>query len=131
MTGSILSIGQRNTVSAHFRYQLIPRVWFGFGGLYGSGLPTEFEGTPQDVVDQYGQAVYNRIDFARDRVRPSLSLDASVGADIWKQDKRYVRLQADIQNITNRLNVINFAGLFSGTAIGPPRSYALRLTTEF
>jgi outer membrane receptor for Fe3+-dicitrate len=64
-------------------------------------------------------------------VRPSLSLDASVGADIWKQDKRSVRLQADLQNLTNRLNVIDFAGLFSGTAIAPPRSYALRVTTQF
>jgi outer membrane cobalamin receptor len=126
-----VSQDQRNTVSARFRYQATSRIWLGFGGGYGSGLPTEFTGTPQDVIDEYGLPIYNRINFARDRVRPSLSLDASVGADIWKQDKRSVRLQADLQNLTNRLNVIDFAGLFSGTAIAPPRSYALRLTTQF
>jgi len=27
--------------------------------------------------------------------------------------------------------VINFAGLFSGTVIGPPRSYSVRLGIEF
>jgi hypothetical protein len=38
---------------------------------------------------------------------------------------------ADVEKIDNRLNVIDFGGLFSGNAIGPPRSYALRLTTSF
>jgi hypothetical protein len=42
-----------------------------------------------------------------------------------------MRLQADVQNFNNRLNVINFAGLFSGTGIAPPRSYNLRLGIEF
>jgi hypothetical protein len=40
-------------------------------------------------------------------------------------------VQGDVMNLTNRLNVINFAGLFSGTAIAAPRSFSLRLTTEF
>jgi hypothetical protein len=42
-----------------------------------------------------------------------------------------VRIQADVENINNRLNVIDFGGLFSGNAIGPPRSFALRLTSSF
>jgi hypothetical protein len=42
-----------------------------------------------------------------------------------------MRFQADGQNLTNVLNVIDFGGLFSGNAIGPSRSFALRLTTEF
>jgi len=42
-----------------------------------------------------------------------------------------MRLQADIQNLNNRINVINFAGLFSGTGIAAPRGYAIRLETEF
>ena len=42
-----------------------------------------------------------------------------------------VRLQADLLNLTNRLNVIDFAGLFSGTALAPPRSVAVRLQAEF
>jgi hypothetical protein len=42
-----------------------------------------------------------------------------------------MRIQADGQNLTNVLNVIDFGGLFSDNAIGPSRSFALRLTTEF
>ena len=126
-----VSQDQRNTVRARFRYQLVSKVWVGFGGLYGSGLPTEFDGTPQDVIAQYGQAIYNRINFSRGRVLPSFSLDASVGVDLWHRDQRSLHFQANVQNLNNRLNVVNFAGLFSGTAIAPPRSYSLRLTTQF
>ena len=42
-----------------------------------------------------------------------------------------MKFQADVMNLTDRLNVINFAGLFSGTAIAAPRSFGLRLTGEF
>jgi outer membrane cobalamin receptor len=122
---------QRNTVRTRFRYQLVERVWVALGGEYGSGLPVEFDGTEQQAVALYGQAIVNRVNFALGRVRPTLSIDASAGADLWKKDKLSVRLQADVQNLNNRLNVINFAGLFSGNSIAPPRSYSLRLTTNF
>ena len=122
---------QRNTVSARFRYQLIRRAWVAFGGGYGSGLPTEFSGAPQDVVAQYGQAILDRLNLARGRVLPSLALDASAGVELWRKDDLRFLLQADVRNLNNRLNVINFAGLFSGTAVAPPRSYALRLEADF
>jgi hypothetical protein len=122
---------QRNTVRTRFRYQLVERVWVALGGEYGSGLPVEFDGTEPQAVPQYGQAIVNRVNFDLGRVRPSLSLDASAGADLWKKDKLSMRLQADVQNLNNRLNLIDFAGLFSGNSIAPPRSYTLRLTTNF
>jgi hypothetical protein len=122
---------QRNTVSARFRYQLMSRLWSAFGGSYGSGLPTEFDGTRQDAIAQFGSRIVDRINFDRGRVRPSLALNASAGAELMKIDRLAMRLQADIQNMNNRINVIDFAGVFSGTAIAPPRSYALRLTAEF
>jgi hypothetical protein len=42
-----------------------------------------------------------------------------------------LRLQADVINLTNRLNVINFAGLFSGTAVAAPRGVAVRMQVDF
>ena len=129
---------QRNTVRARARYQFTSRLWAAIGGDYGSGLPTEFAcDEPQlstcisAAVSEYGQAVINRINFNRNRVRPSLSIDVSLGGQIYKTEKLAMNLQADISNLNNRLNVIDFAGLFSGNAIAPPRSYALRLTTCF
>jgi hypothetical protein len=50
---------------------------------------------------------------------------------VYKSERFNVRLEADGQNLTNVLNVIDFGGLFSGNAIGPSRSFALRLTTTF
>lgn len=122
---------QRNTVRIRSRYQLAPRLWMAGGADYGSGLPFDFTGTYQEALEEYGQEVVDRINFGRGRVRPSLSINASLGADLHKSDRLVVRLQADGQNLNNRLNVIDFGGLFSGNAIGPSRSYLLRLTTRF
>jgi len=126
-----ISQDQRNTVRSRVRYQLVPRAWVALGGSYGSGLPVEFDGTQADAIAQYGQQIVDRLNLARGRVRPNFSLDASAGVDLVKTDKRTLRLQADVLNLTNRLNVINFAGLFSGTAIAAPRSFSLRLSAEF
>jgi hypothetical protein len=122
---------QRNTVRTRVRYEFTKRIWGGIGADYGSGLPFEFSGDEALALAQYGQAVVDRVNFDKGRVRPSLSINASLGADLWKTEKLNVRIQADGTNLSNRLNVIDFAGLFSGNAIGPPRSYNLRLTTNF
>jgi outer membrane receptor for Fe3+-dicitrate len=122
---------QRHTVQGRVRYQLIPRAWVAFRVAYGSGLPTAFAGTLQDAIAQHGQAIASRVDFVRGRVKASLSLDASAGIDLWQHDQKSLRLQAVALNLNNRLNVIDFAGLFSGNAVGPPRSYSLRLQATF
>lgn len=82
-------------------------------------------------MQTYGQQVVNRINFARGRIYPSFQVSTSVGADVYKSDRINMRLQADGENLTNILDVIDFGGLFSGNAIGPSRSFALRLTTTF
>jgi hypothetical protein len=60
-----------------------------------------------------------------------MSLDLSASLVIAQTAHRRLRIQADVLNFTNRFNVINFAGLFSGTAIAPFRSFAIRLQGEF
>jgi hypothetical protein len=122
---------QRNTVRTRFRYQVSSRFWIAGGAEYGSGLPFEFAGTYEQAVAQYGQAMVDRINFDRGRVRPMLAVNLSAGAELYKRDKFSMRLQADVVNLNNRLNVLDFGGLFSGNAIAPPRSYALRLQTSF
>jgi outer membrane cobalamin receptor len=126
-----VSQDQRNTVRTQFRYQFVPRFWGAVGAEYGSGLPVDFDGTYEEALAQYGQAIVDRVNFYRDRVRPSLSVNASVGADVWKKDNVAVRVQFDAQNLNDRINLINFSGLFSGNAIAPPRSYAIRLKADF
>ena len=73
----------------------------------------------------------NRINFARGRIYPAFQVNASAGADVYKSDRMNVRFQIDGQNLNNVLAVLDFGGLFSGNAIGPSRSLAMRLTTTF
>ena len=122
---------QRHTVRGRVRYQLTPRVWTAFGAQYDTGLPFDFDGDPATVLAEYGQQVLNRINFARGRIYPAFQANASAGADLYKSERMSMRIQADGQNLNNILNVIDFGGLFSGNAIGPSRSFALRLTTTF
>ena len=127
-----ISQDQRNTARALIRCQILPRLWTSWSGSYNSGLPVD---SPDQSIafltQQYGAAVVSRVNFDAGRVRPSFALNASLGADLWRKERRSVAVQFDALNLTDRLNVINFAGLLSGTALAPPRSFGLRLRTEF
>jgi len=122
---------QRNTLRGRLRYQVHPRFWLAAGMQFDSGLPFEFDGDRNTVLAEYGQQVLDRINFERGRIDPAFQANASAGADLYRNEKVKVQLQADGQNLNNVLDVIDFGGLFSGNAIGPPRSYQLRLTTTF
>ena len=122
---------QRNTVRARVRYQVVPRLWVALGCDYNTGLPFQPDLTPQQYATEYGQEVINHLNFNRDRISPYFTENVSVGAGLYQHEKRSVRLQADVQNLSNTLEVIDFGGLFSGNAIGPSRQYTLRLVTTY
>ncbi|MGB0055106.1 MAG: carboxypeptidase regulatory-like domain-containing protein [Terracidiphilus sp.] len=122
---------QRNTVRDRVRYQVARRFWFAVGSDYNSGLPFQPDLTPQQYATEYGQVVINHLNFNRDRISPYFTQNVSASADLYQREKLSVRLQADAQNLSNTLEVIDFGGLFSGNALGPGRQYALRLVTAF
>jgi len=97
-------------------------------------LPVDLGDGPVDynfLLSQYGASVLDRVNFARGRVRSSLSLDAGAGVDLYRRDLRTLTLLIQTANLTDRVNLINFASLFSGTAIAPPRSVSARLRATF
>jgi len=126
-----ISQDQRHTVRGRVAYQVSDRAWVALAAAYGSGLPVEFTGDPSEALEQYGARIVNEVDFAAGRVRPSASLDAACSVILFKTERQQVRLQANVINLTDRLNVINFAGLFSGTAVAPSRTFGLRVHVEF
>jgi Carboxypeptidase regulatory-like domain len=129
-----LSQDQRNTARANLRYQATRRLWLATENSYGSGLPVELDTGNTDynfLRAQYGPQVLSQVDFARGRVRPSYSVNAGAGFDLYDREGRRVSLQIQGSNLTSHLNVINFASLFSGTAIATPRGFGLRLKTSF
>ena len=122
---------QRNTLRTRFQYQLLPRLWCAAGAEYGSGLPFEFQGSEADALAQYGPQVVSRVNFARGRVRPALAVNSSLSVDVYRSEKVNARFQVDGDNLNDRLNVLDFGGLFSGNAIAPGRSVISRLNIAF
>jgi outer membrane cobalamin receptor len=124
---------QRNTARTRLRYQIHPRIWSAVSAEYGSGLPVEISADTDipGFKTQYGPQIVKRVNFSADRVRPNFSLDVSAGGDLWKREKSSLELQGELVNVTDKLNLIDFAGLFSGTAVGVPRSGNLRLQFVF
>src|ERR1700675_1903324 len=127
-----ISQDQRHTAHGQLRYQHWSRFWTSIGASYGTGLPVELNGeSTATLVQEFGQAVVDRVNLNAGRVRPSLAVDLSAALDLYKKESRAVRLQGDIRNLNDRLNVINFASVFSGTAIGAPRTFSLRLRFDY
>jgi outer membrane receptor for Fe3+-dicitrate len=123
---------QRHTVRSRATYRVTPSFWIAVAHAYGSGLPFEdFDGGRGEAIDAFGAGVVSRVNFQAGRVRPSSSLDVSASLILAKSPRREVRVQAGARNITNRLDVINFAGLFSGTALAPPRTFSVGLRLQF
>jgi len=123
---------QRNSVHGRVRFQAPRRIWMALGGQYGSGLPADIGNADMNtLLLAYGPQILNRVDFTRGRVKPNLSLDLAAGAEIFRKEHRSATLQIQVANLANRLNVINFASLFSGTAVAPPRSVSANLKVAF
>jgi hypothetical protein len=124
----------RNAANGYVRYQIASRLWTAWTANYTSGLPVEDAGDLPDIpflVAQYGAKVVNSVNFDRGRVHPNFSLNASVGVNLFTGEHWKANAQADVINLTDRLNVINFTGLLSGTAIAVPRSANVRLRIDF
>jgi hypothetical protein len=129
-----VSQDQRNTLRARIRYEATKRVWLAFGSEYGSGLPAEINIGGIDLnflLSQYGTAIINQVNFDRGRVRPNYSLDVAAGAELYHKEQRSAAFEIQAENLTGHVNLINFASLFSGTAVGPPRSVSARLKLTF
>jgi TonB dependent receptor len=128
-----VSQDQRNTLRARVRLQAARRVWFAMASQYGSGLPADVGENPDipEFIAQYGEGVVSRVNFTRGRVEPNFSLDLGAGVELFHKEQRSVQVQFQAANVTDRMNVINFASLFSGTAVGLPRSFSARLRFTF
>jgi len=123
---------QRNSLHARLRFQAPRRAWLAMGAQCGSGLPADIGNAKfSDLLAAFGQRILDRVDLARGRVRPNFSFDVAAGAEVYRKESRSAALQIQVANVANRLNVINFASLFSGTALGGPRSVSASLRLTF
>ena len=83
------------------------------------------------LLAQYGPDILSRVNFDRGRVRPNFSLNAAAGVELYRKESRVLTMQVAADNLTDRVNVLNFAGLFSGTAVAATRSATAHLRFAF
>jgi outer membrane cobalamin receptor len=127
-----VSQDQRNSLHTRARFQAPRHSWLAMGAQYGSGLPADIGNAKvSDLLAAFGQQILDRVDLARGRVRPSYSFDLAAGAEIYHKESRSAAMQIQVANLADRLNVINFASLFSGTALAEPRSVSASLRLTF
>ena len=122
---------QRNTARARLRFQAARRLWFATGGQYGSGLPADTGADPNLLLAQYGPTILDQVNLARGRIKPNYALDMAAGLEVYRKEQRSATLQIQAANLTDHVNVINFASLFSGTAVAAPRNISTRLKLTF
>jgi hypothetical protein len=128
-----VSQDQRNTFHARVRLDAGHGFWFAAGTQYGSGLPADLSDNTKVpmLVAQHGAAVVSLVNFTKQRVEPNFSIDLGIGAQLYRKEARSLQFQIQATNIADRLNLINFASVFSGTAIAAPRSVSARLRVSF
>ncbi|MGH9355906.1 MAG: carboxypeptidase-like regulatory domain-containing protein [Terriglobia bacterium] len=108
------------------------------GTIYSAGaqaiheeLPAQMGRGLSDLVVAEPGWLYEANGVLHPRVRPSYALDASAGLNLYSKESKTVSLEIEGSNLTQHLNVINFVSLFSGTAIGVPRSFGAKLEVGY
>jgi hypothetical protein len=125
---------QRNTAVFELRYDKLPKRFFlAFGGRHDSGYSVELDPdvTRADFEDEFPAKILDQVNFERGFVKPHTVLNVSVGRDFVLSDHIKLSAQFNIENLINKFYLITFESVFSGTAIGRPRSYSGRLTVNF
>ncbi|HSW51454.1 MAG TPA: TonB-dependent receptor, partial [Bryobacteraceae bacterium] len=104
-------------------------LWTSLSVRYDSGLVTN----PSDPVlvssdpDYFDLLPYVNLESDPPRVRPRTIVDAAVGYERVRNDRRQWELIFQISNLTNRTALYNFQSIFVGTRLVQPRSAGVRL----
>ncbi|MGH9429589.1 MAG: hypothetical protein ACRD2L_25165, partial [Terriglobia bacterium] len=93
--------------------------------------PDNKQRSDQPPLQPISSAILEKVNFERGRIRPNFSLDLGAGLKLWERDEQSLLMQVDVRNATARLNLINFNGLFSGTALAPGRQITFQIKTRF
>ena len=124
---------QRNTAVFELRYDHMRSHFFAaFSGRHDSGYSVELDPdvTREEFVGEFPDKILDRVNFEGGFVKPHTVLNVSVGKDFKLNDRASLSGQFNVENLTNNFYLITFESVFSGTAIGRPRSYSGRLTVN-
>ncbi len=104
--------------------------WASFGGRHESGTPLEVE-EEEEIEELMERPGADLVNFERGRVKPRTLFDVSVGIDLFRNHEVSLKIQFNVQNLTNRSFAYNFGNPFSGTHFGHPRLLTWQMSLLF
>ncbi len=110
-------------------YRPAKRWWTSFQARHDSGLVSN-PSDPDQVAtdpDYFDQLPYVDLLASPPRIRPRTILDASLGYEHYRGDRRAWEIVAQVSNLTNRKGLYNFQSIFVGTRVIQPFAASLRL----
>jgi hypothetical protein len=125
---------QRNTAVFEARYDHErSRVWLAFSGRHDSGYSIELDPdvTREEFEAEFPAKILDQVNFGRGFVKPHTVLNFSIGRDFNVSEHVGLSGQFNIENLTDNFYLITFESVFSGTAIGRPRTYSGRFSVSF
>ena len=110
-------------------YRPAKRWWTSWHVRHDSGLVSN-PSDPDEVAadpDYYDQLPYVDLLGNPPRIRPRTIIDASVGYERYRNDRRAWEIVAQVSNLTNRKGLYSFQSVFVGTRVVQPLTASLRL----
>lgn len=115
--------------SGNLIYRPARRWWTSWQVRHDSGLvsnPSDPAGVAADP-DYHDQLPYVDLRGDPPRIRPRTILDASVGYEHYRGDRRVWELAFQISNLTNRKGLYSFQSVFVGTRVIQPLTASVKL----
>ncbi len=125
---------QRNTAVFETRYDRLPgRFYVAFGGRHDSGYSVELDPdvTRADFANEFPAKILDQVNFERGFVKPRTVFNLYAGKEFALSERVRMLGQVNVENLFDRFYLITFESVFSGTAIGRPRSVSGRLSFNF
>ncbi len=86
--------------------------------------------TRDEFVGEFPDKILDRVNFEGGFVKPHTVLNVSLCKEFKLNDRASLLGQFNLENLTNNFYLITFESVFSGTAIGRPRSFSGRVTVS-
>ena len=116
-------------VSGSLVYRPAKRWWTSWRLRHDSGLVAN-PSDPRQVAadpDYFDQLPYVNLSGDPPRVRPRTVVDASIGYECYRGDRRRWEVVLQVSNLANRKALYSFQSVFVGTRVVQPRTASLRL----
>ena len=116
-------------LSGNLVYRPAKRWWASWQARHDSGLVSNPSNPDQVAMDPdyFDQLPYVDLVSRPPRIHPRTILDASVGYEHYRDDRRDWEVVLQVSNLTNRKGLYNFQSIFVGTRVIQPFAASLRL----